>query len=280
MPHFSIEAEGGTNPLDATTVYATLAQACNYSGAQALQVATEQLSNWQTQPGFYSALQDVYTNLSYDETIRYQAVIQLKNGIDKHWRKGSNNAISKEEKLKIKTAAIVAGLQEPSPSLSLHNALLIGKIVRSEFPHDWPDIMSKLIALLRRATGESATLLYTGNVLTITLHVIKELATGGLQRTKKSLQSVAPEMLQVLVSLLDHLINAWLGPFSGPETDPVISKFAARTRGENANARQHENFAKEGQNSLWALGQNSLWALGQNSLRALKTIRRLIIFDF
>ncbi len=209
MPHFTIEAEGGTNPLDARTVYDTLAQASGYSGPQALTVATEQLSNWQRQPGFYSALQDVYTNLSYDQTIRYQAIIQLKNGIDKHWRKGSSNAIGKEEKLKIRSTAIEAGLRESSHPLSLQNALLIGKIVRSDYPHDWPDVINDLLDCLRAAAKPEVTPLYVGNILTITLHVIKALATGGLPRTKKNLQSVAPELLEVLRVLLIKSYGKW-----------------------------------------------------------------------
>src|SRR5436309_3980661 len=115
MPHFTIEAQGETVPLTADTVYSTLLQASGgSSGLQGIKVATEQLSNWETKPGYYSALQEIYVNLSLDEQIRYQAIIQLKNGIDKHWRKGSAHAIGKDEKLRIRTRAIDAGVQEPS----------------------------------------------------------------------------------------------------------------------------------------------------------------------
>ena len=68
MPHFTIEAQGETVPLTADALYSSLMQASgNQAGVQGIKVATEQLSNWQSQPGYYSALQDIYVNLSIDE---------------------------------------------------------------------------------------------------------------------------------------------------------------------------------------------------------------------
>lgn len=247
MPHFTVEAQGGTNPLDVSTVYATLVQAsgAQNSGMQGIKVATEQLSNWESQSGYYSALQDVYTSLSLDQSVRYQAIIQLKNGIDKHWRKGSNASIGKEEKLKIKTTAIEAGLSEPVRALALHNALMVAKIVRSEFPHDWPNVITTLVDHLRQATLPETTSEYTANILTMTLYIVKELATGRLQRTRKSLQSVATELLQVLGTLYVRLVEKWL-----------------------AYLREHSN------------DQGGAVDDVQNSYYALKTIRRLIIVGF
>lgn len=246
MPHFTIEAEGGTNPLDPNTVYATLVQAGGGTqGLQGIKVATEQLSNWEKQPGYYSALQDVFANSAIDRNVRYQAIIQLKNGIDKHWRKGSANAIGKEEKLKIKETAIKAGLQEESRPLALHNALMIAKIVRSEFPHDWPDVITTLITYLRTATQPQTASVYVANVLTLTLYIVKELAAGRLQRTRKSLQSVASELLQVLGSIYVRLVEKWLAFLRDPNNN-------------------EEGAVEDVQNSYYAL----------------KTIRRLVIVGF
>jgi hypothetical protein len=242
MPHFTIEAQGEAVPLTANTVYSTLIQASGgYHGLQGIKVATEQLSNWENRPGYYSALQDVYVNLSLDEQIRYQAIIQLKNGIDKHWRKGSVQAIGKDEKLRIRTTAIEAGIQEPSRSLALHNALMLAKIVRSEFPHDWPDAITTVIGYLRKASGTRQT----ANILIIALQIVKELATGRLQRTRKSLQQAASELFQVLGTIYVQLVEKWLAHLQAP-------------------------------------GHNKEGAIDdvQNSYYALKTIRRLAIAGF
>lgn len=46
----------------------------------------------------------------------------------------SESAIKKEDRERLKSRAIEAGVVEPSPQLALHNALVIAKIMRYEFP--------------------------------------------------------------------------------------------------------------------------------------------------
>lgn len=47
-----------------------------------------------------------------------------------------SSAIKKEDKERIKNRALEAGIVEPAPLLALHNALVIAKILRYEFPSD------------------------------------------------------------------------------------------------------------------------------------------------
>jgi hypothetical protein len=47
------------------------------------------------------------------------------------------SAILKDEKEQIKTRALKAGVEEPARQLALQNALMVAKILRFEFPHDW-----------------------------------------------------------------------------------------------------------------------------------------------
>lgn len=213
MPHFTIEAQGETNPLTVQSVFSTLLQT---SGAdqQGLQVAAKQLSNWEKHPGYYSLLQDVYADFSIDQNIRFQAILQLKNGVDKNWRKTAANAIRKEEKLKIRSQAIEIGTREPVKLLALHNAVLIAKIVRFEFPHDWPDVITTIIERLRHFRKDTARL---NNLMVITLQVIKELAAGRLQRTKRSLQQVASELLHVVTGIYIELSEKWMSHQTGQD---------------------------------------------------------------
>lgn len=60
------------------------------------------------------------------------SIIQIKNGIDKYWRKTAAHAIKKEDKETIKRRALEAGIVEPAPLLALHNALTIAKVLRHE----------------------------------------------------------------------------------------------------------------------------------------------------
>ncbi|KIV82639.1 hypothetical protein PV11_04736 [Exophiala sideris] len=208
MPSFSIEAEGETNPLTRQLVGLTLINATQPT-AQALKVATQQLANWEKTPGYYAILQDIYADRSLTQDVRFQAIIQLKNGIDKYWRKTSSHAIDKDEKQQIRTKSVEAGVREPVSALALQNALMLAKIVRYEFPHDWPDVIPTIIQHLQAASQDPNNGLYTSNILTMTLQIIKELASGRLQRTKKSLQQVSSELLRVLGSLYVNLVSRW-----------------------------------------------------------------------
>ena len=207
MPSFSIEVEGEANPLNRNALLSILSS--SLSGHQNLKVSSQQLSNWEKVPGYYQLLQDVYADFSLHLDVRFMAIIQLKNGIDKHWRKHSQHSISKEEREHIRDRAITAGVQEPVPSLALQNALMLSKIVRYEFPIDWPDVFTSIIAHLRTAAENPTEHQYASNVLVILLQIIKELSAARLQKSKRSLQQISSELLQVLGNLYIQIVAAW-----------------------------------------------------------------------
>ena len=82
-------------------------------------------------------LQTVFLDKSLPLEVRYLAIIQLKNGIDKYWRKTATNAVTKEDKAAIRTRLLESAINEADSRLALQNALVVAKIVRFEFPHDW-----------------------------------------------------------------------------------------------------------------------------------------------
>lgn len=86
MPSFSIEAPGEANPLTESTLLHTL-QAASSNDPHQIQAGTKQLQQWEKSPGYYKHLQSVFVTSSLRVDVRYLAVIQLKNGIDKYWRK-------------------------------------------------------------------------------------------------------------------------------------------------------------------------------------------------
>ena len=49
----------------------------------------------------------------------------------------AHSAISKDEKALIRSRAIPYGIDEADRQLALHNALVIAKIARLDYPHDW-----------------------------------------------------------------------------------------------------------------------------------------------
>lgn len=132
----AIELPGEANPLNVQNLYQVLTSAAS-ANQQQVKTGTQQLQNWEKQPGFYSSLQSINTNFSLPVEVRYLSVIQLKNGIDKHWRKTAVNSIKKDEKVHIRSRCLDAGINEPDQRLVLQNALIIAKIIRFEYPLDW-----------------------------------------------------------------------------------------------------------------------------------------------
>ncbi|KAF7589321.1 hypothetical protein BBP40_004474 [Aspergillus hancockii] len=203
-----VELPGESNPLSPQNVLNALVLAAS-STQQQVQTGTQQLQNWEKQEKYHAFLQDVFLDYSVPNEVRYLAIIQLKNGIDKYWRKTATNAIKKEEKEQIKTRALQAGVVEPAPLLALHNALMISKIMRHEFPQDWPDGISSLIGFLRSSTQPGSNPLQLPRALIIILQIIKELSTGRLQRTRTSLQSASPEIFHLLGNIYVEKVNNW-----------------------------------------------------------------------
>ncbi|KAJ6144398.1 hypothetical protein N7470_008293 [Penicillium chermesinum] len=179
------------------------------SNQQQVKVGTQQLQNWQKQPTYHSLLQDAFADYSLPTEVRYLAIIQLKNGVGQYWRKTAPNAIAKEEKDKIKTLAMQSGIAEPVPALALQNSLMIAKILRFEFPNDWPDAISALITSLRSSIQPGANLLQLPRTLLILLQTIKELSTARIQRTRHHLQAVSPEIFHVLGGVYVDKVNNW-----------------------------------------------------------------------
>ncbi|KAL4765716.1 putative importin 11 [Aspergillus foveolatus] len=203
-----IELAGESNPLTPQNVLNSLIQAAS-STQQQVQTGTKQLQNWEKQEKYYTFLQDVFLDQTVPNEARYLAIIQIKNGIDKYWRKTAPNAIKKEEKEHIKVRALQAGVVEPAPLLALHNAFVLAKIMRLEYPQEWPEGIPAVIDSLRSSVQPGANPLQLPRTLIILLQIVKELSTARLQRTRQSLQSIVPEILHVLGGIYVDKVNAW-----------------------------------------------------------------------
>ncbi|KAF7934561.1 hypothetical protein EAE99_003011 [Botrytis elliptica] len=213
---FAIEVPGEAAPLNPQQVYLAL-QSAGSSQQLAIQTGTQQLEAWKTQRGYYTLLQAVYLDKSLPSEVRYLAVIQLKNGIDKYWRKTAPNAITAEEKENIRSHLLESGFEESDPQLALQNALVISKVVRVDYPMDWPDVLTNLIRMLRTANETNQLHLQRG--MLILLQIVKELATARLRRSQTSLQSVTPEMVFLLSGIYTQKVSQWLGLLSGSSSD-------------------------------------------------------------
>ena len=242
--NFAIEVSSETNPLNHQNLISTLSQASS-SNQQQIQVGTQQLQNWEHQPQYHSSLQDVLLNPSLPFEVRYLSAIQLKNGIDKYWRKTATNAISKEEKAAICTRCLDIILVEPNHRLALQLSLVMAKITRFEFPHDWPDAFSLVTRHLRSALHVDSNPLLLPRALLVLLYMIKELASGKLQRMRVNLQSAAPEIFEPLLAVYNDRMQRWMSSL------------------QHASAASHDTITYM-----------------EQSLLSLRVIRRLLIFGY
>lgn len=188
-----------------------------------------------------SVSKSVFLDKTLPLEIRFLAIIQIKNGIDKNWRLYAHlkNGIRVEEKNYIRSRLFQGAIEEEDKHLALHNALVIAKIIRIDYPEDWPDAIPTIINLLRSARNGNQHHLH--GTLLVLLRVIKELGTARLRRSQTALQSVTPEIVYVLWEIYSEKSSLWT------------------------------NFFTTGQGN----GDEASLAMN-NSLLALKTLRRLI----
>ena len=206
--NFAIEVPAEANPLTDQTLFRVL-QSASSNDQQQIKSGAQQLQNWEKSPGFYSSLQSLLLNTSLPFEVRYLSIIQLKNGIDKYWRKTAVNAIKKNEKDLIRSRILKSCIDEPDRRLALQISIVIAKISRYEYPHDWPDVLDSILEQLRHSTGSTPGFLPLSRTLLILLHIIKELSKAKLQRSRASLQSAAPKIIQVVGNVYRERVKAW-----------------------------------------------------------------------
>ncbi|KAK2749690.1 hypothetical protein FQN57_005913 [Myotisia sp. PD_48] len=217
-----VEVAGEANPLTLQNIILVLTAAAS-SVPQQVQTGTKQLQNWEKREGYYPLLQEVFVTYTLPLEVRYLSIIQLKNGVDKYWRKATSSAIKLRDKQQIKERIIQAGVSEPANQLALHNALIIAKIFRNEFPADWPDAFNIIIECLRSSihpdSGANPNPLLLSRTLLILLQVVKELSTARLEKIKRGLWSVAPELFHIVANIYVDKVQKWTGILEGRESD-------------------------------------------------------------
>lgn len=178
-------------------------------------------------------LQTVFLDRSIPREIRFLAIIQLKNGIDKYWRQAARNAIHPSDKAAIRSRLFQGTIGEDDKAFALHNALAVAKILRIDYPDHWPDALPGLIDLLRQYKNGDQLLL--GGALVILLRVVKELGTARMRKSQTALQAITPELVYLLGEIYTErtaLWTNWLSSGQGDEDDADLamqnSLFAAK----------------------------------------------------
>ena len=110
----------------------------------------------------------------------------------------------------IRSRLLESAINEPDGRVALQISIMISKVIRHEFPHDWPDPISSMLQTLHQKLEPSKNPVHVSRILLVLLYVIKELSTSRLQRPRKALQSVTPKIISALSLAYNTKVRSWL----------------------------------------------------------------------
>ncbi|KAL8203829.1 UNVERIFIED_CONTAM: Importin-11 [Gekko kuhli] len=169
-----------------------------------LKPAEEQLKQWETQPGFYSVLLNIFTNHALDVNVRWLAVLYFKNGIDRYWRRVAPHALSEEEKSTLR-AGLIANFNEPVNQIATQISVLIAKVARLDCPRQWPELIPTLVESVKIQDD-----LRQHRALLTFYHVTKTLASKRLAADRKLFYDLASGIYSFTCSLWNHHTDTFL----------------------------------------------------------------------
>ncbi|XP_031413104.1 importin-11-like isoform X1 [Meleagris gallopavo] len=169
-----------------------------------LKPAEEQLKQWETQPGFYSVLLNIFTNHALDVNVRWLAVLYFKNGIDRYWRRVAPHALSEEEKTTLR-AGLIANFNEPVNQIATQISVLIAKVARVDCPRQWPELIPTLLESVKVQDD-----LRQHRALLTFYHVTKTLASKRLAADRKLFYDLASGIYSFACSLWNHHTDTFL----------------------------------------------------------------------
>ncbi|KAL6944989.1 hypothetical protein ACO0QE_002432 [Hanseniaspora vineae] len=207
--------------LDEISLIRVLEQATNHADAQNSKLAEEQLKKWETQPNFHFYLQSIYLDLSLPLNIRWVAIIQFKNGLEKYWRLTRTNAIPVEEKQQIRSR-LFDMLDEQNNQLCIQNAQAVSRIARIDFPQDWPELLEFLHAQLsNEQVWKDTVKIY--NLLIIINQVVKMLSMAKIGKCRPAYQKQSISIFPLLAQIYLHYFEQWTSTASELDQEETLS---------------------------------------------------------
>jgi len=209
--------------FSAEALQQVLIAAVQPSDPAVLQRVDEQLAAWETESPFWEAL--VHAALAreagYPSTLRQLAMIRFKNGIAKYWRPRIVNrksvVIEHDAKERIRQRLLDV-LSEPDRVVATQGALSVARIMRHDYPDEWPTIVPTLQAALEsssaalyeaaaqgrlaQSTAETLVLLRAADTLR---HCVKELGSVRIMAGRLRMASLAECLIPVLQPVMERV---------------------------------------------------------------------------
>ncbi|KAJ3261121.1 Importin-11 [Boothiomyces macroporosus] len=181
---------------------------------------------------YHATLQQIYLDVNLDIKIRSLAVISLKNGIDKYWRKSAKGAIQPQEKQLIKQNQLQF-LGETNRQLATQHAVIIAKIARHDFPNEWPDLLDILMPVVEQSFNSNSSMRFNS---LYTLHlVMKSLTSKALPSAKRITQMITPNVFRFTLTVFHTQLAKFFALVEQNSTDVneindalVLSKVALK----------------------------------------------------
>lgn len=193
--------------MDVTTAHGLVLEVLHQASSQdpsILRPAESKLKEWETEAGFYSILNNIITNHTLDVNVRFMAVLYMKNGIDKYWRKNAPNGITEPEKCSIRQN-ILLNFNEPVNQIAIQRAVLISKIARIDYPREWPELFPLLLNVV-----ESNDILIQHRALLTLHHVVKTVSSKRLAGDRRLFQELTNQMFPYILNLWNELTTAFI----------------------------------------------------------------------
>ena len=176
--------------------------------------ALDTLREVERHPNYCRLLLEVLEDRSLDNNTRLVAMISFKNFVARHWKKRArieSDATplhdNNEEKSWLR-AGVLRLLDEENRVIAVQLALLISKIMRCDFPQQWPQLQPTLIELLERGTEIQK------NRSLLALHyILKEMVTMTLPSQKRNFLELSNSMRQGCMGMWAYYGNdllTWL----------------------------------------------------------------------
>ncbi|KAJ2160943.1 hypothetical protein GGF46_001863 [Coemansia sp. RSA 552] len=163
-----------------------------------------------TRPGFHATLFDIFADRSVATQVRWMAIIGLKNGIDRYWKRSALHPIRLQEKELVRPRLLTL-FDETAPQLAAQYCVTVAKIARWEFPRVWPsfaeDLLGCISAVAGRGIEQEPAAAMEHNAL-YTLHLfVKTLSARTLPLERQAFRQITPQVFQVLAPLYSGRIE-------------------------------------------------------------------------
>ncbi|KIO12672.1 hypothetical protein M404DRAFT_959382 [Pisolithus tinctorius Marx 270] len=220
-----------TNPQDSAVNRQQLLEIVYAASSQIpaqVQASTERLKTLLDNVGTYDALHEIAAEKSLPLQVRQQSIIQFKNSALSHWR--SRKLLSEEYRNRIRARCMVF-LNEEDDLIAECNEVIVAKIARLDYPHNWPSLLTDLLCIIESTlqslcTSSSASMLSTlalRRALKVLNAVLKETSSMKMLTGVKTMGEITNRLCGVFLTYYSELCRSQLSPILSPLHPAVLS---------------------------------------------------------